>query len=54
MTSGSIMKVESIVECSPWRLVLNTIFGLVESGGFTQVLLYVSNGKLAMLVLFLN
>ena len=46
------MKVESIVECSPWSILQyfwpalsdnwswKPIFGLFESGRFTQVLLY--------------
>ena len=52
MTTGSLMKVESIGECSPrsigqyfWPALSNNwswkpIFGLFESGHFTQVLLY--------------
>ena len=52
MTNGSLMKVESIAEfpmehsailltCIKGYLVLKkTIFGLFESGRFTQVLLY--------------
>ena len=36
MTNGSLMKVKSIAECSPWK----PIFCLLESGRFTQVLLY--------------
>ena len=52
MTKGSLMKVKSIVECSPWSILLyhwpalinnwslKPIFGLFESGHFTQVLLY--------------
>ena len=53
MTNGSLMKVESIAECSPWSilqyfwpalsnmlLVLKTNFRSFESGCFTQVLLY--------------
>ena len=47
------MKVESIAECSHWSILQyfwpalsdgwswNQVFGLFESGGFTQVLLYV-------------
>ena len=49
MTNGSLMKVESIAECSPWSILqyfcpalsnnwsYNPIFGLFESGHFTQV-----------------
>ena len=52
MTNGSLMKVKSIVECSPWSILQyfwsalsnnwswKPIFGLFESGSFTQVLLY--------------
>ena len=52
MTDGSLMKVESIAECSPWSILqyfwpaLNDnwswkeSFGLFESGRFTHVLLY--------------
>ena len=52
MTNGSLMKVESIAECSPWSILQffwpalsdiwswKPIFGLLESGRFTQVLLY--------------
>ena len=45
MTNGSLMKVESIAECSPWTcikryLVLEPKFGHFESGLLTQVLLY--------------
>ena len=52
MTNGSLMKVESIAECSPWSMLQyfwpalsinwswEPIFGLFESGHFTQVLLY--------------
>ena len=51
MTNGSLMKVESIAEFSPWSILqyfwpalsdnwsLKPIFGLFESGRFTQVLL---------------
>ena len=51
MTNGSIMKVESIAECSPWSILHHfwpalsdnwswkRIFGLFESGRFRQVLL---------------
>ena len=50
MTNGSLMKVKSIAECSPWSILqyflpalsdnwsLKPIFGLFESGCFTQVL----------------
>ena len=53
MTNGSLMKVESIAECSPWSILQwfwpsfsknrswKQIFSLFESGRFTQVLLYV-------------
>ena len=53
---GSLMKVKSIAECSPLEhsailltcitiigLKLTTIFGIFESGRFTQVLLYFAN-----------
>ena len=52
MTYGSLMKVDSIAECSPWSILQyfwpalsnnwswKTIFGLFESGGVTQILLY--------------
>ena len=52
MTHGSLMKVESIAECSPWSILQyfwpalsdnwswKPIYGLFESGRFTQVLLY--------------
>ena len=53
MTNGSLMKVESIAECSPWRILQyfwptltdywswKPIFGLFENGRFRQVLLYI-------------
>ena len=53
MTNGSLMKVESIAECSPWSILQyfwpalrdnwtwKSICGLFESGHFTQVLLYI-------------
>ena len=53
MTDGSLMKVESIAECSPLehsailltcikrQLVLKTNLCFFESGRFTQVLLYI-------------
>ena len=52
MTNGSLMKVESIAECSPWGILQyfwsalsdnwswKPNFGLFESERFTQVLLY--------------
>ena len=52
MTNGSLMKVESIAESSPWSILQyfwpalsdnwswKPIFGIFESGHFTQVLLY--------------
>ena len=52
MTNGSLMKEKIIAECSPWsilqyfwpalrdNLTWKLIFGLFESGPFTQVLLY--------------
>ena len=55
MTNGSLMKVESIAESSPWSIVQyflhvlsdnwswKPIFGLFESGRFTKVLLYPFN-----------
>ena len=55
MTNGSLMKVESIAECSPWRILQyfwptltdnwywKPIFGLFENGRLRQVLLYISN-----------
>ena len=54
MTNGSLMKVESNAECSPWSILQyfwpalsnnwswNPIYGLFESGCFTQVLLYIN------------
>ena len=51
MTNGSLMKVESIAECSPWSILQYSwpalsdnwswkpIFSLFEGGPFTQVLL---------------
>ena len=57
MTSGSLLKFESIAECSPYSAViltcikrywfLKTKFGLFESGHFTQVLLYMGLVKLS-------
>ena len=53
MTTGSLMKVESIAECSTWSILQyfwpalsdnwswKPVLGLFESGRFTQVLLYV-------------
>ena len=53
MANGSLKKVKSIAECSPWSIVQyfwpalsnnlswNPIFSLLESGRFTQVLLYI-------------
>ena len=55
MTNGSLMKVETIAECSPWSILQyfwpalsdnyswKPICGLFKSGSFTQVLLYVSS-----------
>ena len=55
MTTGSLMKVESIAECSLWSILQylwpalsdnrswKPIFGIFESGRFTQVLLYVTS-----------
>ena len=52
MTTGSLMNVKSIAECSPWSILQyvwpalsdkwfwKPIFGLFESGRFTQGLLY--------------
>ena len=52
MTDGSLMKVKSIAECSPWSILqyfwpalsnncsLKPVNGLFESGGVTQVLLH--------------
>ena len=52
MTHGSLMKVESIAECSFWSILQyfwpafsdnwpwKPIFGLFDSGLFTQVFLY--------------
>ena len=52
MTNGSLIKVESIAECSPWSILQyfwpalsnnwswKPNFGIFESGRFTQVLLY--------------
>ena len=51
------MKVESIAECSSWSILhyfwpafsdnwsWKTIFGLFESGSFTQVLLYLKTAE---------
>ena len=57
MTNGSLMKVESIAECSPWSILQyfwsalsdnwswKPIFSLFQRGCFTQVLWYpVKNG----------
>ena len=53
MTNDSLMKVESIAECSPWSILQyiwpalsdswswKTNFGIFESDRFTLVLLYV-------------
>ena len=53
MTNGSLIKVKSIAECSPWSILQyfwpglsdnmswKRICGLFESGCFTQVLLYI-------------
>ena len=53
MTNGSLMKIESIAQCSPWSILqyfwpalsnnwfLKPIFCLFLSGHFTQVLLYI-------------
>ena len=55
MTNGSLMKVESIAECSVWSILQyfwpalsdnlswKPILGLFESDSFTQVLLYVTD-----------
>ena len=55
MTNGSLIKVESIAECSPWSILQyfwptlsdnwswKPIFRLFESGRFTQVLQYKIN-----------
>ena len=55
MTNGSLMKVESIAECSHWSILQyfwpalsdnwswKPIFGLFESGPFRQVLLLFEN-----------
>ena len=55
MTNGSLMKVKGIAECSPWSILqyfspalsnnwswkpLYGIYGLFESGRFTQGLMY--------------
>ena len=54
MTNGSLMKVESIAECSPWSILQyfwpalsdiwswKPIFGLLYSGHYKQVLLYMN------------
>ena len=61
MTNGSLMKVKSIAECSPWSILQYFLpelsdnwfwqhsFSLFESGRFTQVLLY---GKIVCLIWF--
>ena len=53
MTTGSLIKVESIAECSLWNILQyfrpvlsdnwswKPFFGLFESGRFKQVLLYI-------------
>ena len=46
MTNGSLMKVESIAECSPWSILQYfwpalTWKALFESARFTQVLQYI-------------
>ena len=53
MTTGSLMKVKSIAECSLWSILqyfwpalsdnwsCKPIFGLFDSGCYTQVLLYI-------------
>ena len=53
LTNGSLMKVKSMAECSPWSILQyfrpalsdnwywKHILGLFESGRFTQVLLYI-------------
>ena len=58
MTNGSLMKVKSIAECSPWSILQyfwpalsdnwywKPICILFVSGRFTQVLLYIQNGKI--------
>ena len=60
MTIGSLMKVKSIAKCSPWSIqqyflpALSDIWsrkpisGLLESGRFTQVLLYCTTIVVAM------
>ena len=65
MTYGSLMKVESIAECSHWSILQyfwptlsdswswKPIFGLFESGRFTHVLLYTNLIKMPMIVLYL-
>ena len=51
MTNGSLMKVESIAECSPWSILQyfwsplrdsleNQFLVIFESGRFTQNLMY--------------
>ena len=59
MTNDSLMKVESIAECSTWSALQyfwpalsdnwywKLIFGIFESGHFTQVLLYFANQKMS-------
>ena len=63
-TNGSLMKVENIAECSPWSILQyiwpalrnnwswKPIFGLIESGNFTQVLLYLLASWVIFHVLF--
>ena len=59
MTNGSLMKVESIAECSPWSILQYFWSALsdnwswksnffFESGHFTQVLLYLKLMHLLM------
>ena len=63
MTTGNLMEVKSIAECSLWSILqyfwpplsnnwsLKTIFGLFESGCFTQVLLYIGTRKVQVSLL---
>ena len=66
MTNGSLMKLESIAECSTysilqyfWPALSDTwsckpIFGLFESGRFTQVLLYYTCWKFVTALISCN
>ena len=66
MTTGSLMKVESIAECSLWSILQyfwpalsvnqswKPFFGIFESGDFAQVLLYYSTAIQILTLTMLN